>query len=511
MTVVRFFSRCRILPAFPPRLVLLPLLALPACVAVPPAPANAPRTATTLPAEPSVISLPVSIDLGQVGASLQRDLPRPLLRSTQHRLVPVRHSSLSTSVASEPGICSVTELSCLARHSVHTVAADSLATADAEVVQQMELRSLALAMDGSRLQWTAQVDLSVESRLPPGALPLGPTACGGGGPKPRFELQQAGHVSWSPEGVAVLSPGPPSLRWVRPCALGGLPGGAPVLIDLPALRDRLQDAVEQQVLNRLREDYLRHRLAAAWPELNAPRALGPGAWLLPHPERVIFGELVGRGRYLSTVVLVQARPEIVRGPRPLVEVPPVPLPGREPPGSEGLRLALRGYLSLAEAERQLRHNLAGHLRLVNGEPVELERVRVWGNGDRAVLGLGFRRPALAELFVYARPVYDLERNEVAFRGLAFTPATQAYLGRVAGWMLGAGLLSALESQARIGFDDGLAGALSGFRHLRLAAGRDLTLQGGLQRVQPQALYFTQDRLVAQLLLEGRLALEARPK
>lgn len=509
MTVFRFFAQQRISRLFRAWHAVLPVLALPACVAAPQAPANAPRAAAALSAAPSVISLPVSIDLDQVAASLLRELPRPLLRSTQRRLVPVRHSSLSTSVASEPGICSVTELSCLARHSVRTVAADSLATVEAEVVQQMELRRLALAMNGSRLQWTAQLELAVDARLPPGALPLGPTSCGSGGRRPRFEVQQAGHVGWSPEGDVVLSPGPQTLRWLQPCSLGGLPGGAPVLLDVPALRDRLQALVEQQVLRRLREDSLRRRLAQAWPELNAPRALGAGVWLLPHPERVTFGELVGRGRFLSTAVLVQARPEIVRGPQPRLPVPPVPEPARGLEGSDGLRLAVRGDLSLVEAERQLRHNLAGRLRLVNGEPVVLERVRVWGNGDRAVIGLGFRQPALAELFLYARPVYDLERNQVAFHELAFTPASQAYLARVAGWMLGPGLLAAVEAQSRIRFDAGLAGALTGFRDLRLAAGRDLTLHGGVQRILPRELYFTQDRLVALLLLEGSLALEAR--
>lgn len=508
MTVFRFIALCKSLRVFRAWQALLPVLALPACVAAPEAPSNAPRAAAELPPESSLISLPVSIDLEQVGAVLLRELPRPFLHGTQRRLVPVRHSSLSTSVASEPGICSVTELSCLARHSVRTVAADSLATAAAEVSQRLQLRSLALSMDGNRLQWTAEVDLSVLTRLPPGAVPMGATACGGAGRKPRFMLQQSGHVSWSPEGEAVLSPGPHSLRWIRPCPLEGLPGGATALLDLPALRDRLQEVVEQQVLNRLRQESLHHRLEQAWPELSAPRELGPGVWLLPHPEKVTFGELVGHGRYLSTAVLVQARPEIVRGARPATPVAPLPPPARGLAGTEGLRLALRGDMALAEAARQVLRDLGGSLRLVGGQPVRLERVRIWGNGDRAVLGLGFRQPQLAELFVYARPVYDPERNEVAFHDLAFTPATRAYLSRAARWMLAPGLLSAVQAHSRIRFDEGLAGALNGFRDLRLAAGRDLTLRGGVQRVQPQALYFTQDRLVALLLLEGRLALEA---
>lgn len=507
MTVFRFTALHRSLFLR----VLWPLLALPSCVAAPEAPANAPLAAAPLPPELSVISLPVTMDLDAAAADLLRQLPRPLLRSTQRRPLPVRESSLRTSVASGPGICSVTQLNCLERNSVHTLAADTLATAEAEVTQEMQLRRLDLAMEGNRITAVATVDLEVDTRLRPEAVPLGAVSCGGKGARVRFELQQSGHVGWTPEGDVNVSPGPASLRWQQPCELGGVPGGIAALLDVPALRDRLHALVEQQVLGRWREEQLRARLAQAWPELNTPRELRPGVWLLPRPERVAFGDLVGKGHAISTAVLVHARPEIVMGPPPAGDVPPLPSPERGLADAGGMRLAVRGDLALAEADRQLRHNLGGTLRQVNGEPVVLRDVRVWGYRDRAVIGLGFGQPTLAEVYLYARPVYDLERNEVAFTELEFTPATRAYLRRAAPWMLVQGFLSAVEMQARFRFDEGLAGALREFRDLRLAAGQDLTLHGGVQRVQPQALYFTRDRLVALLLLEGRLALEARQK
>lgn len=506
MTVFRFMAA--LLSLAPPGLLLL---ALPACVAVPEAPANAPHAAAPVPPEMSVISIPVSIDLEQVGGDLMRQLPRPLLRSTQRRPLPVRLRSLHTSIATEPGVCSLTQLSCLAHNSVRTVSADRLATADAEVTQEMQLRSLAMSMEGSRFTLNAQVELEVSTRLGPEMEPLGKTACGGKGAKPRFELQQGGHVSWSPQGEVVVSPGAYSVRWLRPCNITAFASGVESLLDLPALRDQLQDAVERQVLNRLRQDSLRQSLERAWPELNTPRELRPGVWLLPHPENVAFGELVGKGRHISTAVLVHARPEIVMGARPDVVVPPLPTPERGIGGAEGMRLAVRGDVALAEAERQLRLNLGGALRMVNGREVRLGQVRLWGNGERAVLGLAFEAPLLAELYLFARPVYDLERNEVSFVAIEFSPASRAYLGRAAPWLPVPGLLSAVQAEARFRFDEGLAGALRDFRELRLAAGQDMMLHGGVQRVQPQALYFTRDRLVALLLLEGRLALEARQR
>lgn len=489
----------------------LAALTLSSCVASPGAPANAPQAAAPLPTGPSVISLPVSLDLEQAGADLLRQQSGPFLLDTRRRPLPIRSSSLRASIATEPGVCSVTALSCLARNSVRTVAADTLATAEAEVTQQLQLRELRLAMEGGRLQLNAEVDLSVTSRLRPEMAPLGPTACGEKSERARFELQQTSQVSWSPDGEVMLGPDSHRMRWLRSCDLSGFPGGVEAVLDLAGLRERLQDMVQKQVLNRLRQDSLHERLERAWPELNTPRELATGTWLLPQPGRVIFGDLVGKGRTITTTVLVQAHPQIVRGARPAVAMPPIPVPEHGPAGADGLRLAVRGDLALDDAARQMELRLGESLRLVHGEPVRLERVRVWGNGRRAVLGLVFGAPGLAELYLFAKPVYDLERNEVALSDLEFTPATRAYLARVATWMLAPGLLSALEAGARFRFDEGLAGAVREFRELRLAAGQGLTLSGGLQRVRPQALYFTRDRLVALLLLEGRLALEARQR
>lgn len=494
---------------------LLPLLALAACMSVPvqvpapEAPANAPLAAAPLPPEHSVISMPVTVDLDEVAAGLLRELPRPLLQRTWRQPLPVRRSSLQTSIATGPGSCSVMALDCLEQHSVHTVAAESVMTVVGEVTQEMQLRRLSLFMEGSRLALQAQIEVTVSTRLPAGAQPLGEVACGQRGQRARFEWLQDGHVDWSPGGEVVLGVGTTSMRWLQPCAVTAFFTEA--MLDLPGLRERLAQALELQVLARLRTAGLSLQLARAWPELNTPRELRPGVWLLPRPARVSVGDLVGRGHLASTAILVEARPEIVRGARPEVTIPPLPVPGRGDIVGDGLRLAVRGDVALSEAGQRLQQRVGAALRMVNGKSVRLDRVRLWGHGDQAVLALGFGEPALAELHLLGRVVYDPERNEVSLRDLAFAPGTRRYLARVAPWLPVPGLLSALEAEARFDFDPGLAGAVRGVSELRQAAGRDLTLSGGVQRVQPQALYFTHDRLVALLLLEGRLALEARQK
>lgn len=468
-------------------------------VSLPLPPANAPAVTAPLPSGPSMISMPLAVDLEAVAADAARALPRPLLRRLGRLPVPLRRRSLQASVSQDAGSCSVTGLDCLARQSVLTVAAEAPASGEAERIQDWRLRRLALVMDGPRLELQAQLEVQVASRLPEGAHFRPGDACSGKGG--RIEWRQAVYPSWGPAGNLVLGVGPWSWRGRTPCPG---PDGEPP----SELAEMLAGAVLAQLRGRLGGSVLLGRLARAWPELNAARELRAGVWLLPHPGQVRLTPLAGQGGELRTALLVEARPEIRHGGRPFAPLPPVPtpLPGEGPVAA--LHLALRGDIGLAAAEAQLARRLVPVLRRVNGRRVRLQGVRLWGNGGEAVLALSFATPALAEVYLLARPAYDPLRNEVVFRDLAFLPDSRRYLARAAPWLDHRGLLAALAAEARLGFDPALAGAMNGVRELHEAAGQGLTLHGGLRQVRPQALYFTEDRLVALVLLEGRLALEA---
>jgi hypothetical protein len=485
------------------------LLALAACSVAPSAPPNNPLAAAPLPLEPSVISIPVSIDLVQQARDLQKQLPRPLVASSQRRALPVRFSAMRTSISMEPGVCSVTELNCLTRNAIRTVAADRMTPTEAVIAQQMFVRDIAMSMDGNQFSLTAQVDLSLTTRLRSTQSPIGSVSCGEGRTRPRFEFMLAGHVGWGPDGEVVLTPRPHYLRWLQPCNITAFHFDADNLLALTALRDKLQAAVAQTVFNSLRQGSLYTQLARAWPELSAPREIRPGVWLLPHPEKVNFAELSGKGRHVTTSVLVHAHPELVKGTRPAVPTPPLPVPERGIGNGDGMYMAIRGDLPLVQAEKALQEKLA-LLPRAEGD-VQVKSVRLYGNGDRAVLALELGTPVRATIFLLGRPVYDLERNEVRLEELQPSSDTRRFLQRAAPALLADDFLAAVQTRAHFGFDEALAGALREFKDLRVAAGQGMTWRGGIRRMQPRALYFTRDNLVAYVLVEGKLALEARQK
>lgn len=510
MTVFRFlndmmsWSTCRIAP------VCVGLL-LASCTSAPLPPSNNPVSAAPLALETSVISIPVSVDLARLSDDLLRQLPKPILSGSQKRSLPVRFNAMHTSYALEPGTCSVTELSCLTRNSVKTVATDVMASTEAVVTQQMYVRDLSMSMEGSQFSATAEIEFTVNTRFKPPATPVGTTDCGEGREKPRFELMLGGHVSWSPEGDIVISPRPYYVRWLQPCNITAFQPNMESLLNLPALRDKLQAALEENVFSRLRQDSLRMHLERAWTELHMPREIRPGVWLLPRPERVAFADLEGKGNHISTGILVYAYPEVVKGARPEIIVPPVPAPERGISSSGGMHMAIRGDMALGEAQKLLSRSLAGQVVRLGGGKVKIRSARLFGHEDKAVLGLTLRRPEVADIYLLGRPVYDLERNQVRFEDLEFSPETRDYLRETAGWLLDEGLLAAVQGQAAFNFDETMAGALREFQDLRVEAGQDMTLRAGVQRMQPQSLHFTRESLVAYVLLEGRLALESRQK
>lgn len=457
-----------------------------------------------------MISLPVSIDLAQMGAGLMRQLPRPLLASSQNRTLPVRFSAMHTALSMEPGTCSVTALNCGGtRNSVRTISADYEAPTEAVVSQEMTVRALDMSMAGSQFALTAEVEFSLDSRFRSASSPLGVASCGKEGVKPRFEMMLGGNVGWGGDGEILFSPRPWYVRWLQPCNITAFPANLDSLLDLPGLRDRLQDALEASVFSRLRQASLRTHLERAWAELNTPREIRPGVWLLMRPERVAFAGLEGKGRQVGTAVLVHAWPELVKGARPDMPVPPMPTPGTGGVDREGMQIAMRGDLSLRDAEAILGQRLAAGQLRIGGDAVQVRAVRLFGHQDKAVIALAMSQPMLAEIYLLGSPVYDLERNEVRLRDLEFSPETRDYLRQSAGWMLNADFLAAVEERSAFPFDATLAAALRELRDLRVAAGDDMTLRGGVLRMQPQSLYFTRDSLVAYVLVEGQMALESR--
>lgn len=503
----RYFSFSFSAALFMHRFFLVPLLLvlLSACASSPKAPANQPVPSVPPPVPVSVISVPVTVDLDQVRDQVLKRVPSPVASGSQTQVLRVRFNPAGN--RPEPGSCSVTELNCLARKAAGAVAVDYTAPVETVITHQVYLRDLNLRMTGNQFALATQLEFAINTRIKSSVAQFGVASCGVNETMPRVELTMTGTVDWAEaQGDLVITPRPWSLKWLRPCNITAFQLNVEALLDLPGIRDKVRAAMDEALQSGLRQVSLRNALTRAWPELNAPREVHPDVWLLPQPRKVSFADPHGNGRFVTTGVLVQAQPVLLSGKKPVVKLPPVPAPERGING-DAFYLALTGDIALSDAARLLNQQVAGKPIVADGNTVVIDDIRLYGNGDKAVIGLALSQPVRAEIFVLGKPVFDVEKNEVRFEQLEYSLGTRNFLAKSANWLLGSTFRSTLQQKARFRFDEDLADALHDFRDFRQDLGSGMVLKGSLQRVRPQGLYFTQDRLLAYLQVEGRLALE----
>jgi hypothetical protein len=488
--------------------VLMLGLGLSGCASSPRAPANDPLPAVRPAVEASVISMPLTLDLEQLRTEVLKQLPSPVLNGSQTQVLRVHFNPGNDGKALEPGSCSIAALDCLTRKAGNAMAVDYTMPVETVINHQVFVRDLAMSMVANQFTVTTQIEFSVNTRIKSSMAQFGVASCGVNEAMPRIEFTLSGYVGWGAMGDIVITAKPYKLKWLRPCRITALKLDVESLLNFPVLRDKLQEIINDAVFGGLRQVSMRTQLAKAWPALNEPRQIQPNVWLLPRPEKISFAEPSGNGRYVSTGVLIRARPEIVTGAKPTVEQTPVPVPERGING-DSVHLAISGNIALDDAEKMLNQRLAHKPITAGGRTVLIEAIRLYGSKDKAVLSLMLSQPVKSEIFLLGKPVFDEEKNEVSFENLSYSLGTRDFLVKSADWLLGNSFREALQQKARFRFDDDLASALKEFREYRQDIGQGFVLKGGITRVRPQALYFTQDHLFVYVIVDGRLAVDMK--
>lgn len=471
-----------------------------------PAPPNQPDVVLLPAVEPSTISIPVNVDLDVLGAEAVKRLPSPLVQGSVVRDVRININPDAAAAADGQPACSVTSLTCLADRasaSLGHLSIDYTAPVQTQIDYQAFLRGLQMRMDGNAFTVTAQIEFSVAARIKSSLTQFGIASCGVNEPMPRIEFTLPGTVNWTPAGDLQIVPGAWSMRWLRPCNITAFQFNVETLLDLPSVRDKVGRAIDSAITGNLSQVGLHTALNQVWPLLNEPRQIQDGVWLLLGPEKVSFGDIVGTGRMVTSGVSVRAHPQIVSGPRPEPVIPPVPAPEHLATG-EGFHIALWGDISLDKANDLLNEKLAGKPLNAGGHTVVIDKLRVYGSGNKAVLGLTLSEPIKGEIYALARPVFDIEKNELHFEDVDFTLESSSLLARSADWMLHGSLRQSIEQKAHIRFDDDLKDALKDFRNYRQPVSEGVVVRADLEHIRPEGLYFTADSIKAYLVLDGKL-------
>lgn len=422
----------------------------------------------------SSVHVPVSVDLDYVAAKVVQELPKPLTRET------VRRQVQPFALAPPVGV--------VFRH-------------------QSEMESLVLRLNGDELVATARVGFRVGGSVEGGSLAMGVASCGERpGEQPAgIEFTLRGKLAWGPDGTFTLAPSPWSLRWTRPCELTAFHVKLEDILNLPGVRGMMQRVVDDAIRKLPQAIRLRPMAEQTWARASKPISVLPGVWLSTRPESLFVGPLHGTGKLLQTSIVLRARPRISSDSTDSVKpMPPLRL-ATSP--DQGFRIDLQARLPLPMVDSMLSRTLRDQRLENDGKPVRIERARVYGGGDKAVVAVTFLEPFRGEVFLRGVPEYDSLANAVRFAHLDFDIASRSFLLKVASRLLHGTIRESIEKAAVLP----IGRFLPSLSNLNIPVADGVGSRIAVSRIRPLGVSLDDTTLQAWVRAEGVAALSVGAK
>lgn len=445
-----------------------------------PPPPPLPLLTSISPAPSSLLRIPVEVDLDFARDRALKSLPKPLSQGVMQKKVSLANVPFSPEVGVE------------FRH-------------------RAELENLDLRMDGDQFQAVARIAFAAGGSLLGGGMGVGVASCGerAGERMPAVDFTLRGTLSWGDDAKVRFLPQPSELRWVRPCELTAFKVRLEDILDLPLVRDRVQTAVAQAV-QRI-PDAIRVRPLAeqAWTQLQKPRGVLPGVWLVSRPESLSVGPLSGSGKLLRTTILLKARPVLtdsVRASDTGRALPPLRV---QPASDGGFHLEAQAAVPLTTIDSLLSATLSSRVFDAGGRAVKITKARLYGGGDKAVLGITLSEPIKGDVFLRGRPEYDSSAKVIRFADLDFDLQTQSFLAKTANFLLHGKIQDALRKAATVDIQR----YMPKLADIKVPAGDVGEVHVSLQTLQPVGISLDQGHLQAWLRADGVAAVKvgsARP-
>lgn len=256
---------------------------------------------------------------------------------------------------------------------------------------------------------------------------------------------------------------------------------------------------------------LRRAADSLWRSMQEPVAVDSTetAWLVMAPERVSVAPLAGVAGFLSTGIVITARPRVVLGARPTPERRPLPSLTLDRP-SGGLHVPVDVEVPFADLGRRAAALLAPEAARSG---IVVDSVRLWSSADTAVVRVDMRGKLDGTFLLVGRFGYDTAARALTLDDLRYTIESRTAMTRLK-TTLGAPLVKRAIEQAtghgRLNVGEQLDDVRS---QLTLALNRPLgggvELGGMVREVRVTGLYTTATAFVVRAVLEGDARLSMR--
>ena len=251
-------------------------------------------------------------------------------------------------------------------------------------------------------------------------------------------------------------------------------------------------------------------IGGIWAELQKPLSIEKGTlWFLIQPQAISLGGITASDSTLTARLTLLASPRMASGPRPTLELKPLPPLGRGAGGTDTALVLIEGTLLYPAANRLLERTVVGKSFRVGFRTIKVEHVTALPGGKgRLVLAVGLKGKAKGTVYVVGTPAYDPETDLITIPDLEFDVNTSTALGRTVGWLIEGPLLGLIQRHAEIPASELMALAVEAANK---EVNRELTegvyLRGNLGEARTLGVRATSQGLTAQARGNGRLWLE----
>lgn len=435
-----------------------------------PPPPPQPLLAVFTAVPPSTLRIPIQVDLDFVRDKVLLSVPKPLSRKVQRKRV-----QLGGGIPFAPSV-------------------------GVEFRHRADLENLDLRLDGDQFQAIARVGFAVGGSIMGGGLDMGLASCGEktGEPSAAIDFTMRGSLAWGEDGKVLLRQLPWEMRWVRPCELTAFKVKLEDVLDLPLVRERVQNTITQAVQKIPEALQLRPMAEKAWKAMAQPRQVLPGLTLRVRPESLSVSPLTGNGKTLFSCLTVRARPVLTDAPSTSDTNPPLPPIRIEPLGEGIFHLQAQASVPLSVVDSLLSASLSRRVFDAGGRTVKIAKAKLYGGGDAAVLGVTMLQPFVGDIFLRGKPFFDSASNTVWLADLDFDMQTRSFLMKSADFLLHGTIKDAIAKAAVVD----ISKFLPKLSDLQVPAGDVGEMGISLQTLRPRGISLDQDHLQAWLQTDG---------
>lgn len=254
---------------------------------------------------------------------------------------------------------------------------------------------------------------------------------------------------------------------------------------------------------------LRTMIESAWKRFFDPVLVAPeyNTWLTLNPESIGMTPLTTINNELVSTIVVESMPTVKIGDRPEVaparSLPPLRYVDK---AQDDFVIHLKADVSFREAERIAQASLVGQTFTQGKRAVKIEDVKLYGQGNNLVVTTKLSGSYEGNVYLIGKPVYNAKTNKIDLDNLDFSLETKSFLVKSGAWILKSTLRKKLQENLDFLLDYNLKGIQEQLQqqltHFALTPGA--YMNGQLQQLNIEHVYLTQDAIIVDLGLQGKV-------